>query len=250
MTSTTDNVSTSAFRSALSALRRDRRARPRTPDEERIVAVVQPQISVLRRPLWAAASKRLIDIVGALAGLVLLSPLLVATAIAIRLDSRGPILFAQTRIGRGGALFRMYKFRSMIDGADAKKAELTARNEFDGVAFKMRDDPRVTRVGRFIRKYSIDELPQLLNVLTGDMSIVGPRPVVTAEALCYKAWQLRRFSVAPGLTCLWQVSGRSDTSFDDWMRLDLSYIDGWSFWLDLKLIMKTVRVVISGEGAY
>lgn len=250
MSTSTRDVPTSRLGSVSSILQREGRERAPTRDEERIVEVVQPQIRVAQRPLGAVAIKRLVDIAGALAGLALLSPLLIATAIAIRLESRGPVFFTQTRVGLGGALFRMHKFRSMIDGADTRKVELTAHNEFDGVAFKMRDDPRVTRVGRFIRKYSIDELPQLVNVLKGDMSLVGPRPVVMAEALFYEAWQLRRFSVTPGLTCLWQVSGRSDTSFDDWMRLDLIYVDSWSLWLDLKLIVKTVRVVISGEGAY
>lgn len=219
-------------------------------DEAQLLHKIKPYCTPLTRQWPYRIAKRSLDIVGASLGLLLLAPLLLATALAIKLESRGPILFTQKRVGRGGNIFKMYKFRSMVNGAEAQKASLAAQNEYSGVAFKMRVDPRVTRVGRFIRKFSIDELPQLLNILMGDMSIVGPRPVVIAEALKYEPWQMRRFSVTPGLTCLWQVSGRSNISFEDWMRLDLAYIDRWSLWLDLKLILKTVYVVLLAEGAY
>lgn len=219
-------------------------------DESRITAIVQSHISPLSRHWLHTFAKRCLDVIGASLGIILLAPLLLVTALAIKLESHGPVLFTQKRVGRDGKLFKMYKFRSMVDGADAQKATLAAQNEYSGVAFKIRADPRVTRIGRFIRKFSIDELPQLLNILKGEMSLVGPRPVVVAEALRYEPWQLRRFAATPGLTCLWQVSGRSNISFDDWMRLDLAYIDRWSLWLDLKLILKTVRVVMTADGAY
>lgn len=219
-------------------------------DDSRITAMIQSHVSPLSRHWLHTFAKRSLDVIGASLGLVLLAPLVLVTALAIKLESRGPVLFTQQRVGRDGKLFKLYKFRSMVDGADAQKATLAAKNEYSGVAFKIRADPRVTRIGRFIRKFSIDELPQLLNILKGEMSLVGPRPVVVAEALRYQPWQLRRFAATPGLTCLWQVSGRSNISFDDWMRLDLAYIDRWSLWLDLKLILKTVRVVLTAEGAY
>ena len=178
-----------------------------------------------------------------------LSPLLLLTAIAIKLTSRGPILFKQTRVGLHGRMFNMLKFRSMVHGAEALKAALESQNERRGPVFKMAKDPRVTRLGRFIRKYSVDELPQLLNVLRGDMSVVGPRPAVPSEVARYEAWQRRRLSVRPGLTCVWQVSGRDHIPFGTWMLLDMRYIDHWSLWEDLRLILQTVPVVLTGRGA-
>lgn len=195
-------------------------------------------------------AKRALDIIVALAGLIVFAPLMIATALAVKLTSRGPVFFSQMRCGRGGRLFRLYKFRSMTQEAEEARASLAAANEMSGPVFKIRTDPRVTPVGRFIRKYSIDELPQLFNVLQGHMSLVGPRPPIPDEVESYEPWQLRRLEVKPGLTCIWQVSGRSDIGFEDWVRLDIQYIDRMSFWLDLKLLLLTVPAVISGRGAY
>lgn len=181
--------------------------------------------------------------------LVALSPLLLTAAAAVKLTSRGPVLFRQQRVGMHGRVFSMLKFRSMVVDAEARKAALVAQNERGGPVFKMKRDPRVTAVGRFIRKYSIDELPQLVNVLRGDMSIVGPRPPIPSEVARYDAWQRRRLSVRPGLTCVWQVSGRDRIGFTEWMLLDLRYIDHWSLAGDLSLIARTVPVVITGRGA-
>jgi lipopolysaccharide/colanic/teichoic acid biosynthesis glycosyltransferase len=181
--------------------------------------------------------------------LVALSPLLLGAALGVKLTSRGGVLFRQQRVGLHGRTFSMLKFRSMVSNAEALKAELTLLNEQKGPIFKMKHDPRVTAVGRFIRKHSIDELPQLVNVLRGDMSLVGPRPPLPGETAKYETWQRRRLSVRPGLTCVWQVSGRSQISFDQWMLLDMRYIDHWSLLQDLRLIMKTVPVVLSGRGA-
>jgi exopolysaccharide biosynthesis polyprenyl glycosylphosphotransferase len=219
------------------------------PENERAVADGYIHyLSVRHRPFqWAV--KRLFDILASLCTLIFLGPLFVAVAIAIRLTSRGPILFRQERVGQHGQLFHMLKFRSMIANAEELKARLMAHNEQSGPVFKMARDPRITSVGRFIRKFSIDELPQLINVLRGEMSIVGPRPPVPAEVAKYEAWQRRRLSVRPGLTCVWQVSGRNETSFEEWMYLDMQYIDHWSLAQDFELILKTVPVVLSGRGA-
>jgi exopolysaccharide biosynthesis polyprenyl glycosylphosphotransferase len=193
--------------------------------------------------------KRFFDIVASAAAIALLSPLLVATAFLVRLTSRGPVLFRQERVGLHGRRFHMLKFRSMVANAEQLKAQLLAQNEQSGPVFKMKRDPRVTAFGRFMRKHSIDELPQLVNVLRGDMSIVGPRPPVPSEVASYETWQRRRLSVRPGLTCVWQVSGRSEISFQDWMLLDMRYIDHWSLAHDFRLICRTVPVVLTGRGA-
>ena len=193
--------------------------------------------------------KRLIDITVSLTALLLLSPFLLAVAVAVKLTSAGPILFRQERVGLHGRVFAMLKFRSMVSNAEALKASLAARNEQTGPAFKMERDPRVTLVGRFIRKHSLDELPQLVNVLRGDMSLVGPRPPLPGEVARYEAWQRRRLSVRPGLTCVWQVSGRNQISFEQWMLLDMRYIDHWTLLRDFKLIAMTVPVVLTGRGA-
>ncbi|OJH34786.1 exopolysaccharide biosynthesis polyisoprenyl-phosphate hexose-1-phosphate transferase EpsZ [Cystobacter ferrugineus] len=195
------------------------------------------------------ALKRLFDIVSSAAALLVLSPLLITVALAVKLTSRGPIFFKQERVGLHGRTFGMLKFRSMVVNAEELKAKLEALNEQTGPVFKMKNDPRITRVGRFIRKYSIDELPQLINVLRGEMSVVGPRPPIPKEVAKYAAWQRRRLSVRPGLTCIWQVSGRNQISFENWMYLDMQYIDHWSLKNDLNLILKTVPVVITGSGA-
>jgi exopolysaccharide biosynthesis polyprenyl glycosylphosphotransferase len=171
------------------------------------------------------------------------------SAIAIRLTSPGPVFFKQERCGLNGRLFTMYKLRSMVDNAEQTRFELEALNEMDGPVFKSSRDPRRTAVGRFLRKFSIDELPQFFNVLRGDMSLVGPRPPLPQEVARYERWQRRRLSMKPGITCLWQVSGRNEINFQDWMKLDLTYIDNWSLLLDLKILLKTVPVVILGRGA-
>jgi exopolysaccharide biosynthesis polyprenyl glycosylphosphotransferase len=195
------------------------------------------------------ALKRLFDIVSSAAALAALSPLLIGVALAVKFTSRGPIFFKQERVGLHGKTFGMLKFRSMVVNAEELKAKLEALNEQTGPVFKMKNDPRITRVGRFIRKYSIDELPQLINVLRGEMSVVGPRPPIPKEVARYSAWQRRRLSVRPGLTCIWQVSGRNQISFENWMYLDMQYIDHWSLKNDINLILKTVPVVITGSGA-
>jgi exopolysaccharide biosynthesis polyprenyl glycosylphosphotransferase len=201
------------------------------------------------RPLQLAV-KRLLDIVLATLGLLALSPLLIGVAIAIKATSQGPVLFRQTRVGLHGATFNFLKFRSMVTDAESMKDSLLAQNEREsGPAFKMKNDPRVTAVGRFIRKFSIDELPQLVNILRGDMTIVGPRPPVPREVEQYSAWQRRRLSVRPGLTCYWQVGGRDEIGFDEWMLLDLRYVDHWSLRTDFELILKTFPVVLFGRGA-
>jgi lipopolysaccharide/colanic/teichoic acid biosynthesis glycosyltransferase len=191
------------------------------------------------------------DVVTAICALVLLSPLLILAAVAIRLESKGPIIFSQTRVGRHGRLFRFYKFRSMVVDAESRKASLMTENEStDGVTFKMRRDPRITRVGAFIRRYSIDELPQIWNVLLGDMSIVGPRPPVPNEVAEYTYEQRRRLDALPGLTCLWQIAGRSDVPFKRQVELDLEYIHTQSLSRDLRIILATFPAVVSGRGAY
>jgi exopolysaccharide biosynthesis polyprenyl glycosylphosphotransferase len=205
-------------------------------------------ISVRLKPSQMAF-KRFFDIVASAAALWVLLPMLAAVAVIIKLTSRGPIFFKQLRVGTNGRQFHMLKFRSMVVNAEELKAKLEKMNEQSGPVFKMKNDPRVTRIGRFIRKYSIDELPQLVNVLRGDMSVVGPRPPVPQEVAKYEAWQRRRLSVRPGLTCIWQVSGRNQISFEQWMYLDMQYIDHWSLKNDINLILKTVPVVITGRGA-
>ena len=171
------------------------------------------------------------------------------SSIAIRVTSPGPVFFKQERCGLNGRLFTMYKLRSMVDNAEQTRFELEALNEMDGPVFKSSRDPRRTTVGRFLRKFSIDELPQFYNVLRGDMSLVGPRPPLPQEVARYERWQRRRLSMKPGITCLWQISGRNEISFQDWMKLDLTYIDNWSLLLDLKILLKTVPVVLLGRGA-
>jgi exopolysaccharide biosynthesis polyprenyl glycosylphosphotransferase len=195
------------------------------------------------------AMKRLFDILVSAVALWMLLPVFAVVALAIKLTSRGPILFKQLRVGQHGRPFHMLKFRSMVVNAEELKAKLAAQNEMTGPVFKMKNDPRITRVGRFIRKYSIDELPQFINVLRGEMSIVGPRPPVPSEVAKYETWQRRRLSVRPGLTCIWQVSGRNQISFEEWMYLDMQYIDHWSLKDDLALLLRTVPVVITGRGA-
>jgi exopolysaccharide biosynthesis polyprenyl glycosylphosphotransferase len=193
--------------------------------------------------------KRALDVIMALAALLVLSPLLLILAAVVRLTSRGPILFRQTRCGLGGRKFTLYKFRSMQPDADLRREELEALNEVDGPVFKIRNDPRCTPIGRFMRKFSLDELPQLVNIISGDMSFVGPRPPLPEEVEKYERWQRRRLRMQPGLTCLWALEGRSQLSFRRWMELDLEYIDQWTLALDWKILLRTIPVVLLGRGA-
>ena len=198
----------------------------------------------------AMVIKRVMDIVGSGIGLVLLSPLLLLTALAIKIeDPKGGIFFGQERSGLYGRPFKMWKFRSMVSNAEELKSQLETQNEMDGPVFKIKQDPRITRVGRLIRKTSIDELPQLWNVFVGNMSLVGPRPPIPKEVEQYERWQMRRLSMRPGITCIWQVSGRNNIDFETWMKLDLQYIDNWTLFLDIKLLLKTVPVVLLRQGA-
>lgn len=194
-------------------------------------------------------AKRITDIVCSLVGLIILSPILLCTAIAIKIDSNGPILFKQDRVGKDEQIFSMYKFRSMVVNAEELKKNLEKENEMSGPMFKIKKDPRVTRVGRFIRKTSIDELPQLINVLKGNMSLVGPRPSLPKEVEAFEPWMKERLTVLPGLTCIWQVSGRNNIPFKEWMELDIKYVRERSYFLDLKLIFKTIFVLFGDDNA-
>jgi exopolysaccharide biosynthesis polyprenyl glycosylphosphotransferase len=195
-------------------------------------------------------TKRFFDVVSSALGLVLLSPLLLALAIAVRRGSPGPALFAQERVGLGGETFRMLKFRTMVVEAEDLLPGLLDASDGNGRLFKLKRDPRVTRVGALLRRYSLDELPQLVNVLRGDMSLVGPRPPLRSEVEQYNPWEHRRFLVPPGVTGLWQVSGRSDLSWEDSIRLDLYYVENWSLTGDLAIVYRTARTVVSARGAY
>lgn len=198
---------------------------------------------------WQLFLKRSIDIVLSVVLLMVFSPLILAAVVAIKTTSNGPVLFTQTRSGMNGRKFKLYKFRTMVVGAEVKRRELEKMNEMDGPVFKIKKDPRITTVGRMLRRLSIDEIPQLFNILKGDMSIVGPRPPLPVEVELYKMWQRRRLSLKPGLTCIWQVSGRNRIQFEKWMEMDLEYIDQWSLWLDTKILVRTVFVVLFGYGA-
>ena len=194
--------------------------------------------------------KRLIDVVCSFLGVIVLSPLFIIIAIIIKMTSKGPVFFSQKRVGKNGKEFDMYKFRSMVVNAEELKEKLASQNEMSGPMFKMKDDPRVTKVGKFIRKTSIDELPQLWNVLKGDMSLVGPRPSLPKEVAQFEDWMYKRLEVKPGLTCYWQVSGRNNIDFEDWMKLDIKYVDERSTWIDIKLIFKTVFVLFGDKNAH
>lgn len=193
--------------------------------------------------------KRTIDIIGAGLGLILLSPIIAIVACAVKFTSKGPVFFSQKRVGKNGELFEMYKFRSMVVNAEELKENLEEQNEMSGPMFKIKDDPRITKVGKFIRKTSIDELPQLWNILKGDMSLVGPRPSLPKEVEQFDNWMFKRLSVRPGLTCYWQVSGRNNIDFEDWMKLDCKYVDDRNIWIDIKLIFKTVGVLFGDKNA-
>jgi lipopolysaccharide/colanic/teichoic acid biosynthesis glycosyltransferase len=218
--------------------------------ERQLEAVPETLLPVVPRR-WQAACKRALDIAGSGLGLLLLAPLLVTAAIAVKVTSPGPVFYLSERVGRGGRPFRMIKFRSMIHGAHGARDHHGHLNIHDtGPVFKIREDPRVTAVGRVLRRWSIDELPQLMNVLRGHMSLVGPRPPLPEEFLHYGAREQRRLEVKPGITCIWQVSGRSDIDFQTWVDMDIAYIETWTLRLDARLLMRTVAAVLSGRGAY
>jgi exopolysaccharide biosynthesis polyprenyl glycosylphosphotransferase len=229
---------------------------PRDPAEEVLSFAVQEEFEgfIVRSVVHDSQRdaelvvKRMLDIAGALAALVVLSPLLVVAAIAIQLKDGSPILFRQTRVGRHGRPFTIYKFRTMVPDAEDRYAEVAAKSDTRGAAFKMNDDPRVTRLGHFLRRSSIDELPQLINVLSGDMSLVGPRPAPPREVQGYDIWHRRRLSMRPGITGLWQVESRMDDHFDERAELDLRYIDQWSLWMDLRILARTVPAVLTHQG--
>ncbi|HDK7155667.1 TPA: exopolysaccharide biosynthesis polyprenyl glycosylphosphotransferase [Clostridium botulinum] len=194
-------------------------------------------------------TKRIIDLLGSIIGLILLSPILIITAIVIKLDSKGPIFFIQERVGKNGEYFNMYKFRSMVIDAEEKLYQLKDKNEMSGPMFKMKNDPRVTRVGGFIRRTSIDELPQLFNVLKGEMSLVGPRPNLPREVIKFTDYQKDKLLAQPGITCYWQVMGRNNIDFEQWIELDIKYVRDRSTWVDIKLIFKTVGLLLGDENA-
>ncbi len=199
-------------------------------------------------PVFAMAIKRVFDIALSLAALIAAAPVMIAIAIAIRIEDPGPVFYISERVGKKGAVFSCYKFRSMVMNAEQIQAQLETKNERTGILFKMKDDPRVTKVGKFLRKYSLDELPQLFNVLLGDMSVVGPRPPIASEVAKYEIDHFRRLEVLPGLTGLWQVRARQDPSFERYIALDTAYVENWSFWLDLKIILMTASAVMRGTG--
>lgn len=199
---------------------------------------------------WGLFVKRLIDLVLSGLGILIASPVLLITAILVKATSKGPVLFKQRRLGLSGRVFNLYKFRTMIIGAEQDLSVMDVVNDSNSKEFKKRKTTYITPIGRFLRKFSLDELPQLFNVFWGHMSLVGPRPVPAQEVSQYQPWQRRRMSMRPGITCLWQISGRNKISFEDWMKMDLEYIDNWSPWLDIKILAKTVPVVLFGIGAY
>ena len=207
-------------------------------------------VNAVRLTRTQAIAKRAFDVVGSAVGLLLLAPVFLVIAVAIKLTTPGPVFFRQGRVGLQRQPFTLLKFRTMVADAELRLAHLLAQNEADGPLFKLRHDPRITRVGRWLRRYSLDELPQLWNVLRGEMSLVGPRPPLPSEVAAYEDWQLDRLEVRPGITGLWQVSGRSDLSFDEYVRLDLFYIENWSLAYDLFMVIKTLPMLIRARGAY
>jgi exopolysaccharide biosynthesis polyprenyl glycosylphosphotransferase len=194
--------------------------------------------------------KRVLDISGSAFLLILSVPIFLLIAFLIKVTSKGPVFFKQIRSGLNGKKFVMYKFRSMVDGAEGMKKDLEKMSELRGPVFKIKSDPRVISIGRILRRTSFDELPQLINIFKGEMSLVGPRPPLPEEVEKYEEWQRRRLFMKPGLTCLWQISGRSEVDFDKWMKLDMDYVDQWSLWLDIKILLKTVPAVIRAKGAF
>ncbi len=223
---------------------RERRSQGRRQEEDAIVKHFTPgRIPMLLRQAHEERLHRCVDIAGALLGLVLFAPFLALSLLALRCQGSGPLFYTQIRVGAGGKLFRMYKLRTMSLDADRRKAALASCNEMDGPVFKIKNDPRVTPVGRILRKFSLDEVPQFINVLKGDMSLVGPRPPIPSEVKRYQRWHLQRLMVKPGLTGLWQVSGRNRLNFNEWVRLDIRYIRQRSLRLDISIMLRTFRVV-------
>jgi lipopolysaccharide/colanic/teichoic acid biosynthesis glycosyltransferase len=211
---------------------------------ERQAGKVRPRLVVYR------VQKRFLDILGAAFLILAFLPLFALIALLVKATSRGSVFYVSKRVGLGGKVFNFYKFRSMYIDADKRRAELEANNEKDGPIFKMKKDPRITPLGRFLRKFSLDELPQIFSVLNGDMSLVGPRPPLVQEVERYSDFELERLAIRPGLTCYWQIMGRSDLSFEEWMRLDHRYMREMSFWNDLAILVKTPAAVAAGKGAY
>ncbi len=222
--------------------------RPASPPAT--AAQVLPFEAPRQEGFYLRFGKRCLDVAGAALALVVSAPVVAVVAALIKLESHGPVFYRSVRIGRGGRPFVFYKLRSMVKDADRRRDHIAHMNEADGPVFKIARDPRVTRIGRFLRTTSLDELPQFYNVLVGDMSLVGPRPPIPQEVAQYEPWQLRRLDVRPGITCLWQISGRSRIGFQEWMRLDLEYIRHQSLALDLKILARTLPAVLSREGAY
>jgi len=220
------------------------------PEEEQWMSPWLSHSSIPVKCISYAPVKRALDVGLSLIGLILCAPLFALVALIVKFSSRGPVIFKQTRVGEGGCLFTCYKFRSMYTDAERRRAQLTHHNEASGPVFKIKRDPRITPAGRLLRKLSLDELPQLINVLRGDMSIVGPRPPIPEEVAQYEDRERGRLSVKPGLTCIWQISGRSDLDFARWVELDLQYIETMSFWRDLGIILRTIPAVLSTHGAY
>ena len=213
---------------------------------ERKQVFFREQIQMERRYCFF---KRIMDILCSLMGLIVLSPVFLIVALVIKIESKGPIVFIQERVGENGRAFNMYKFRSMVKNAEVLKENLADKNEMNGPMFKIKEDPRVTKIGKFIRKTSIDELPQLVNVLKGEMSLVGPRPSLQSEVVNFEEWMMKRLDVKPGLTCYWQVSGRNDIEFKEWMKLDVKYVEERSALVDIKLIFKTFFILFGDEHA-
>lgn len=221
-----------------------------TGKEEAILGL--PLITFESTPdkMWSLLIKRCLDAIIAAACMIVFAPILLMVALAVRLTSKGPVLFRQKRCSLNGRAFFLYKFRTMVQDAELRLKDLLQQNEMKGPVFKMTNDPRLTKIGKVLRKYSLDELPQLWNVIRGDMSLVGPRPPIPSEVKQYDSWQRRRLSMRPGITCLWQANGRNKiTDFNEWMKLDLQYIDNWSIWLDFQILFKTIPSVLSGMGA-
>jgi len=217
---------------------------------ERNLRVIQVDIvNEYKKSMGYFIIKKIIDVIGALCGIILLSPVMIVVAIWIKLDSKGPVFFGQNRVGQDGKAFKMYKFRSMCTNAECLLDDLKSKNEMSGPMFKMKADPRITKIGRFIRNTSIDELPQLFNILNGEMSIVGPRPSLPKEVAQFTSFQKQRLIAKPGLTCYWQVRGRSDVSFEEWMEMDIEYLAHRSIFVDIGLIFKTVGVLFGDKGA-
>lgn len=203
-----------------------------------------------RGEIYKRYFKRPLDVAASLVGLALLSPVFLVLAVMVKRDSKGPVFFRQMRVGKDGKEFEFYKFRSMVQDAEELKCKLMHLNELEGPVFKISNDPRITKSGRFLRRTSLDELPQLFNVLKGDMSLVGPRPPLPAEVANYESWQRQKLSVLPGITCLWQISGRNHIGFTEWMRLDIEYIRRQSFGVDMKILARTLPAVLLRKGAY